>query len=46
MTLSELNIDDEHIKDMAKHACEFNDFATALRPLDVNDVENILRMCL
>lgn len=46
MTLSELNIDDKHIKDMAKHACEFNDFATALRPLDVNDVENILRMCL
>ena len=44
-TLSELDIDDTHFKDMAEHAC-MGGVITGPVNLVPEDVEKIYRMCL
>lgn len=45
-TLSDLNITDEHFKEMAKHACCMDGAITGPMTLTPQDVENIYKMCL
>ena len=45
-TLSDLKINDEHFKDMAKHACCMGGVITGPVTLTPDDVEKIYRMCL
>lgn len=44
-TLTDLNIDDKHFKDMAKHAC-FGSEISGPKNLLPDDLEKIYRMCL
>lgn len=44
-TLSDINIDDKHFKEMALKACK-NSQINGLKVLYANDVESIYRMCL
>ena len=44
-TLTDLGIDEEHFKDMAKHACG-NGVIPGPKNLCADDVENIYKMCL
>ena len=46
MSLSELNINDEHFKEMAVHANINDRLKNAYVSLSVDDVEEILRACL
>ncbi len=46
MSLSELNINDEHFKEMAVHANINDRLKNAYVPLNNDDVEEILRACL
>lgn len=44
-TLSDLNIKEEHFRDMAEHACG-DGVINGIRNLNADDVENIYKMCL
>ena len=46
MTLTELNIGEEHFARMAEHAVEFGGLNDAYVPLSREDVVNIYKMCL
>jgi alcohol dehydrogenase YqhD (iron-dependent ADH family) len=45
-TLTDLNITNEHFKEMADHACCMDGVITGPMTLNPNDVENIYKMCL
>ncbi len=46
-TLTELEIDEEHFREMAEHACSgMGGVITGPKVLDVEDVEKIYKMCL
>lgn len=46
MTLSELNIGEEHFEEMAEHAVQLANLSNAVVPLNKDDVVNIYKMCL
>jgi len=46
MTLREIGIDDSKLREMAEACVAHNNLSSAFVPLDVNDIENILKDCL